>query len=92
MVGADAGTTAGDDEIGRLRIDQKAGEQTVHGVGQRGFVLGRVHAVVEHLMAQRLGHGLQGVMNNTALGGLAVLDDERDLHGGFLSHLGASSL
>src|SRR5690606_19486447 len=58
-----------------------AGEQPVHHVGQRGFVLGAVHAVMMHLMAQRLGHRFKRVVHDAAFGGLAVFYDERDLHG-----------
>jgi hypothetical protein len=81
--GTHAGAAAGDDEIGSFGVQQDAGQQAVHDVRQRGFVLGRVHAVVMHRMTQRFDHGLQRVVDDLGLCGLAVLDDERDFHGIF---------
>lgn len=77
---AHARAAAGHDEIGRARVQQDAGQDAVHHIGQRGLILGRIHSVVEDVMAQRLRDGGQGGVHRLAFGGLAVFDDKSDLN------------
>ena len=75
-----ARAAAGNNKIGGFGIDQNSRQQTIHDVGERGFIFRSVHTIVEHLMPQWFRDCGQCVMDDRVFCGLTVFGDQCDLH------------